>query len=239
MQLDNTMSTNFLFRLFRPFRHFCLFCLFCLSALLPLTLVAQVPVSKEPLHKKVIENNYIRLLDVWVKPGDTTQFHIHSLPSVFLQFTTSNVSTQVKGKAWIKEQNTEGNLYFKPFGKDSVIHRVTNCDAKPFHVTDLELLSPYVSKFPLHQLPFPIILDNEKVIAYRLNASLLSEQVNSTHGPMLAELVKGHEVLYTDIVTKKSIPMKEGKYLYIPPGNTFQFSVIEDENINLVLIEIK
>ena len=216
-----------------------LFRLFCLSALLPSCLSAQVQVSKEPLHKKVLENNYIRLLDVWVKPGDTTQFHIHSLPSVFLHFTTTNISTQVKGKDWVKEQNTEGKLSFKPFGKDSVIHRVTNCDTRPFHVTDMELLSPYKSKFPLHQLPFPILLDNDRVIAYRLDGSSFSEHINSTHGPMLAELVKGHEVMYTDIVTKKSITIKEGKYLYIPPGNTFQFSIIEEEAINLVLIEIK
>jgi quercetin dioxygenase-like cupin family protein len=213
--------------------------LFSLSALLPFTLVAQVQVSKEPLHKKVLENNYIRLLDVWVKPGDTTQFHVHSLPSVFLHFTTSSISTQVKGKEWIKDQNTEGKLLYKPFGKDSIIHRVTNCDTKPYHVTDMELLSAYESRFPFHVLPFPIILDNDRVIGYRLDQSSFSEHINSTHGPMLAQLVKGHEVTYTDIVTKKSITIKEGKYLYIPPGNTFQFSTIEDEAINLVLIEIK
>ena len=224
------MIKNFLFRLF---------CLSALSALLPFTLVAQVQVSKEPLHKKVLENNYIRLLDVWVKPGDTTQFHIHSLPSVFLHFTTSNISTQVQGKEWIKDQNTEGKLSFKPFGKDSIIHRVTNCDSKSYHVTDMELLSTYESRFPFHELPFPIILDNDRVIGYRLDQSSFSEHINSTHGPMLAELVKGHEVTYTDIVTKKSITIKEGKYLYIPPGNTFQFSTVEDETINLVLIEIK
>jgi len=216
-----------------------LFLLFCPSVLLPCTLGAQVQVSKEPFHKKVLENNYIRLLDVWLKPGDTTHFHVHSLPSVFLQFTTTHVSTQEKGKAWIKDQNTEGKLSFKPFGKDSIIHRVTNCDTKPFHVTDMELLSPYESKFPMHQLPFPVILDNDRVIAYRLDGSSFNELVNSTHGPMLAELVKGHEVVYTDIVSKKSITLKEGKCLYIPPGNTFQFSTVEEDAINLVLIEIK
>ena len=50
-------------------------------------LTAQVQVSKEPRHKKVLENKYIRLLDVNIPPGDTSLFHIHSTPSVFLHFT--------------------------------------------------------------------------------------------------------------------------------------------------------
>ena len=54
-------------------------------------LSAQVQVSKEPLHKKVLENKYIRLLDVWMQPGDTSLFHIHSTPSVFVHFTTTVV----------------------------------------------------------------------------------------------------------------------------------------------------
>ena len=65
-------------------------------------LIAQVQVSKEPRHKKVLENKYIRLLDVWLQPGDTTLFHIHSTPSVFLQFTNTAIAIQVKGQDWVK-----------------------------------------------------------------------------------------------------------------------------------------
>jgi quercetin dioxygenase-like cupin family protein len=45
---------------------------------------AQVQVREEPRHRPVLENKYIRLLDVWLPPGDTTLFHIHSTPSVFV-----------------------------------------------------------------------------------------------------------------------------------------------------------
>jgi len=186
-----------------------------------------------------MENQYFRLLEVKLKPRDTTQFHIHTLPSIFTQFTDNIVSSQVKGQSWVNDHNVEGNVYYKPYGKDSTIHRVTNCDKVPFHVTDMELLAPYESKFPFHSMPFPVLLDNERIVAYQLNASSLDEKVNSTHGPMLVELIRGNEVTYLDIVTKKSIPLKAGKYLYIPPGNTFSFSVKGGGDINMVLIEIK
>jgi len=52
---------------------------------------AQVPVYEEPLHKVVLKNEYIRLIDVHLPPGDTTQFHIHAATSVFIHFTTSMI----------------------------------------------------------------------------------------------------------------------------------------------------
>ena len=212
---------------------------FCLSALLPLTISAQVPVSKEPLHKKVMENQYFRLLDVKLKPGDTTQFHIHSLPSVFVRFSSNDITSQLQGESWIPEKSEQGQVSFKAYGADSIIHRVTNVGDKVFHVTDMELLAPYKSKFPFHPLPYKELIDNERVAVYQLNAASFKDKVTSIHGPILAELVKGSEVVYLDIVTKKSITLKEGKYLYIPAGNTFSFSAKEGEDINMILIEIK
>ena len=67
---------------------------------------AQVQVSKEPRHKKALENKYVRLLDVYIQPGDTSLFHIHSTPSVFLHFTTTVVCSQIKGKEWATGKNT-------------------------------------------------------------------------------------------------------------------------------------
>ena len=215
------------------------FRLFCLLALLPLSLFGQVQVCKEPLHKKVIENQYFRLLDVKLKPGDTTQFHIHSLPSVFVRFTSNQISTQLQGQSWMAEESEQGQVSFKPYGLDSIIHRVTNVSNQLFHVNDMELLAPYKSKFPFHALPFQELIDNERVAVYQLNAASFSEKITSIHGPILAELVKGNEVVYFDIVTKKSITLKGGKYLYIPPGNTFSFSAKTGEDISMILIEIK
>ncbi len=186
-----------------------------------------------------MENQYFRLLDVRIAPGDTTLYHIHSSPSVFTYFTNTHISLQVKGKPWTSEDIREGQVAFRDFTKDTLVHRVTNIDQGSFHVTDLELLSPYVSKFPFHQLPYKVLFDNDKVIAYQWDAASFNDHINSTHGPMLAELVKGSGVAYHDIVTKKLIPLKAGKFLYIPPGNTFQFTTQKEEDVNLILFEIK
>lgn len=139
--------------------------LFTLLFLYTSVLKAQVQVSKEPRHKKVLENKYIRLLDVWMQPGDTSLFHIHSTPSVFLIFTNTTTIAQVKGAEWEKGQNKAGYSWYRSFVRDTLIHRVGNIDTVPFHVTDVELLSAYQPNSKQEALPFPLLYENEKVFA--------------------------------------------------------------------------
>ncbi len=202
-------------------------------------LTAQVQVSKEPLHKKVLENKYIRLLDVWMQPGDTSMFHIHSTPSVFLHFTTTVVCSQIKGKEWVTNKNTKGYAWYRSFVNDTLVHRVSNCDTVPFHVTDIEILSSYKPTTQLNPLPFTVLFENEKVLAYRFSSSSFNKQIINGRGPMIAELVAGNEVICHDTRNKKSTKIKTGKYLYINPGAAFYFSATANEKINLVLFEIK
>ena len=203
------------------------------------TIAAQVQVNKEPRHKKTIENKYMRVLDVWIKPGDTTLFHIHSTPSLFLHFTNTVVCSQEKGKVWVRGENKEGNASYRSFVNDTLVHRVSNCDTVPFHVTDIEILAPYKSTTQLNPLPFTVLFENEKAFAYRLTSSSFNNKIISNRGPMIAELIAGSEITFHDSLNKKSTTIKAGKYLYINSGTSFYFSATGNEEINLVIFEIK
>ena len=198
---------------------------------------AQVPVREEPRHKPVIQNKYIRLLDVWIPPGDTSLFHIHSTPSLFLHFTDRNIASQIKGNDWVKEKTMAGKTWYRSFVNDTLVHRVLNVDSLPFHVTDIEILSGYKPTAQLKPLPFTVLLDNEKAFGYQLTASSFNKNIINGRGPMIAELVSGKKVLFYDTGKKKSTPIKTGKYLYIKPGSSFYFSA--NTEVNLVLFEIK
>ncbi|MEO6405939.1 MAG: hypothetical protein ABIY51_04870 [Ferruginibacter sp.] len=200
---------------------------------------AQVQVSKEPRHKKILENKYIRLLDVRIRPGDTTQFHIHSTPSLFLQFTNTNVCIQIKGQDWKRSQNIAGSASYRSFLNDTLVHRVSNCDTEPFHVIAIEMLSSYNSKGLFVPLTFTQLFENEKAVAYQITDSSFTKHFISGRGPLVAELVQGNEILLHDSKRKKSTSIKNGGYLFIPPGSSFYFSAKENEKINLVLFEIK
>lgn len=204
-----------------------------------LSISAQVQVSKEPLHKKVLENKYIRLLNVWLQPGDTSEFHIHSTPSVFLILTEANTVSQIKGGPWEKVKYVAGYSWYRSFLHDTLIHRVGNCDTVPFHVTDIEILSSYGSGPSKNALPYPILYENEKVFAYNLKQNSFTTEIISNRGPIIAELVAGDRVFYSDAGTSKKKEMKAGDYLYIEPGTSFSFSFKGKEKVNMVLFEIK
>jgi hypothetical protein len=189
-------------------------------------LTAQVQVSKESHHKNVLENKYIRLLDVWINPGDTTLFHIHSTPSLILLLTNTEVGSQIMGREWTKSRNEMGKASYRSFTNDTLIHRVGNFDTSVFHVTDIELLSSYKPNIPIQPLTFTILFDNEKAVAYKLTQSSLDKKIISNRRPMIAELVEGREVIYYDVLKKKKTKI-------------FYFSAKENENINMVLFEIK
>jgi hypothetical protein len=201
--------------------------------------IAQVQVRKEPRHKNALENKYVRLLDVKIQPGDTSLFHIHSTPSVFLHYTNTVVCSQINGRKWETAKNTEGNASYRSFVNDTLVHRVSNCDTVPFHVTDVELLSSYKPAKKLQPLPFALLFENEKLIAYRLTAGVFNNQIIESRGPMIAQMVAGSEVIIHNKKRKELSKLKAGKYLYIKPGSKFYFSATRDKEINMVLFEIK
>ena len=213
--------------------------LFVFFILFKFQLHAQVQVSREFHHKNIFENEYVRVLDVRIQPGDTTLFHIHSTPSLFIYFTNTAICTQIKGKEWTKGKNAKGNASYRSFINDTLVHRVSNCDSLAFHVNDIELLKAFKPGDSIQPMPFNLLFNNEKAIAYRLNYSSLRKQVVHDRGPILALLVEGKELKYFDAKTNKSTSLTRENFMYIEPGSAFYFTTVSDEDIILVLFEIK
>jgi len=199
---------------------------------------AQVQVSKEPHHKNVFENNYLRILDVHLEPLDTTLFHIHSTPSVTLMYTTTAIGVQNQGQNWGKGRNISGRASYSSFLNNSLIHRVSNSDTVHFHVNVIEILAPYKTGSKIEPLPSTVLFDNEKVTAYRIIDSLVNDKVFAGRGPIVAGFVEGKPIVFHDMDTKKDTTIKSGDYLYIKPESRFYFSAVEKKT-NLVLFEIK
>lgn len=217
--------------------------LFFFTALLFISpaLSAQVPVREEPRHKPVLENNYLRLLDVWLPPGDTTVFHIHSTPSLFIYLNKAKISSQIKEQGWVNDQSVTGFAWYNPFSPDSLVHRVCNADTITFHVNDIEILAPFAknNSAQLKTLPFPLLINNEKAFAYQLNYSNIKKQIINDRGPMVAVLAVGEKVIFQNTKTNQIKEIRTGGYLYIEPGTSFYFSTREAGEINMVLFEIK
>jgi hypothetical protein len=198
----------------------------------------EVPVREEPRHKPVLQNQYIRLLDVWLPPGDTSLYHIHATPSLFVVLSNALTSSQIKGRPWANELAAVGKAWYRSFVNDTLVHRVANIDTVCFHVNDIEILSAFDTSAVKTPLPFPLLFENERAVAYQLRRSSLNKKVLSDRGPIVAALISG-TVKFHDTKAKRVTAMKAGNYLYISPGSSFYFAASGKDTIDMVVFEIK
>lgn len=99
-----------------------------------------VLVEQEPHHHIIFENQYVRVLDVVVKPGETTLFHKHSLDNVPVILTNADNRTQFAGKDWGTTPAKAESVGFIPGAAKPYVHRINNQGSTVFHVIDIEVL---------------------------------------------------------------------------------------------------
>ena len=77
-----------------------------------------VPVVREPYHKNVFENDYVRMIDVQIPVGVTTQYHVHEIPSVIIYLTKSSNASQTWGASGtMPRHTTPGDSRYAPYDK--------------------------------------------------------------------------------------------------------------------------
>jgi hypothetical protein len=202
-----------------------------------------IPVREEPRHHVVLQNQYLRLLDVWLPPGDTTFFHIHEIPSLFVILSKTLTASQVKGENWIQGNFTSepGHAWYNNFKKGPLIHRVCNVDTIPFHVMDIEILSNYNKNTDqISSLPFDTLFTNEKAFTYHVNFSNKEEKkLMGNRGPMVVIVVSGPGLIVQNQKDQKQQEVLQGKFLWIEPGTDFVIQNNGTDETSAVIFELR
>lgn len=99
-----------------------------------------VPVRHEPKHKVVLENDYVRVIDVRIPAGEQTLFHVHEIESVIVYLTKSTNETQPQGETkWSPRAIVPGEVRYAAYDQKPLTHRVRNPGPSLFRVYDIEL----------------------------------------------------------------------------------------------------
>ena len=218
--------------------------IFTLSFIFSFTTVsAQVPVRYEPRHKVALENDYVRLMDVRIQPGDTSLFHIHETPSFFIPLSTTLIGSQMKGQGLKESSLSADSTWFNAFESGPLIHRVWNSDTKVLHVIDLELLSPKNSTLPAtKELSFlKVDFDNEKLRVYKLAVAPGQDiPLPLLQTPMLFISVAGPPLSIQDPDNRNSTYLvKAGGFQWLGSQKKYQISNGERSAVNGILILMK
>jgi hypothetical protein len=199
---------------------------------------AQVQVSEEPMHHKVFDNGWVRVLDVHVPPGDTSGWHKHSTPSVFLILSNTKTGSQAKIEPH-KPPFTDGRIWFEGFYDTVRIHRVWNEDDHEFHVIDMELPHKPNGKIdpPIRDTSFKLLFDERPVRGYRMTLAAKRAFVMSRSRAANMVVIRvddGNAVKVHNTALRK-----KGDYVFIPAGSPLDFQNDGQAEVKLAVFELK
>lgn len=202
--------------------------------------IAQPAVRNEPRHHNVFENEYVRVLDVWLPPNDTTQYHVHATPSVFTTFTKTITSSQLKGGQPVSSVSVAGNSTYDSLVTPR-IHRVINIDSTWFHVMDAELVAgkPHADEPALQNTFLHLLFDEPLVRGYHIQLqSNESIQIPASKtGYLLISLSEAAASLHSNGIIQHRF-MKPGHYYWIETGKSMSVNA-DDAAATFTLLQMK
>lgn len=209
-----------------------------LSSLLSRT---QVAVRNEPRHHDVFENDYIRVLDVFIPPHDTTLFHLHNAPSVFTTFTKTATGSELIGKQPVKDISIAGYSWYDSLATPR-IHRVWNDDSTWFHVMDIEFTSknPRSDQLVLQDPAMQLFFNQPQANGYHIKLGPKAHLQLPESGTGYFLLSTGEAVVeYRTNKFAQHRIMKSGHYIWIEPGSLFSITSTGDSAANFLLLQLK
>lgn len=206
-----------------------------------LILPAQVQVRDEPRHHNVFENEFVRILDVHLGPKDTTQYHLHNTPSVFIILSDCKVSSQLAGGQPQPGANVSGNISYDGM-KTERIHRVWNEDTAWFHVMDVELISKKHNSTinVVQNASVKLLFNEQQVNGY--DAELKPGDLLHLPSSASGYLVVGKETASIELILSNATQqrlMKAGHYAWIEPGIGFAIRSKEKKPFRFVILQMK
>jgi|HubBroStandDraft_6_1064221.scaffolds.fasta_scaffold178838_2 hypothetical protein len=214
-------------------------CIILPGILCSLALVAQVPVREEPHHKVVLENQYVRLIDVHIAPNDTTSIHTHEVSSVIVFLTTSTIGTQIIGEKPVINDVKPGQTNYGAYGDKKVTHRVWNQGGSLFHVMDIELVKQQTG----HDTCLTINQSGIKLQWQQPLVRTYNMEINQGISFAIPKSACAHLLIdISGVITTAAgatvRTIQDGGFVFFPPNSNIQIS--SNKNIaNCVLLELK
>jgi len=111
--------------------------------LLPLPLVAQTPavptMDHEPHHHLALHNDYVKVFNVEVAPGDSIILHSHDQDTVAIAIGDQLVTVGIPGKPDVHQKNADAQVRLQRGG---YVHSTHVDGNTPYHTVAVELLHP-------------------------------------------------------------------------------------------------
>lgn len=98
-----------------------------------------VPLSEEPHHRLVLQNDFTHVYNVMIPPLDATLLHRHDHPYLYVVLGPAEIVNAIVGKTELHQTLQDGETHFTP---GNFAHIARTDSGMPFHNITIELLHP-------------------------------------------------------------------------------------------------
>jgi len=192
-----------------------------------------VPVHQEPRHHLVFDSPGTRIVDVQIPPGDTTLFHTHSDPILYVTMSTSQTRSQNLGADWsgtapvtaaaatpirVVPSNPPGRFMSTTSYSDKPqTHRVNNIGASLFRLIGITNSSAGdASSTPSADFSAKAEVDNRWFRGYRWPLTAEPTDEHRHANPVAIVVVAGSAI--ASIADTKTPLQKPGDFVVIEPN---------------------
>lgn len=140
---------------------------------------ASVPVDQEPMHKIVLKNASVEVLQVTIPTGQSTLFHTHAHDGAVVYLADAEIRIDVPGMPSEVRHPYPGDVSAPGYSKAPFTHRVNNIGKRPFEALDIEFL-----KAPGGKAAKPIATpaaENESARVYKWDLAPGASSPQHTH----------------------------------------------------------
>jgi hypothetical protein len=98
-----------------------------------------VPISEEPHHRLLLQNDFTRVYNVMVPPLDTTLLHQHDLPYLYVTLGPADIINAIVGKPELHQILQDGETHYAP---GHFAHVARTDSGMQFQNVTIELVHP-------------------------------------------------------------------------------------------------
>jgi quercetin dioxygenase-like cupin family protein len=204
------------------------------------TAPSAVPITSEPRHHPVFENDDVRVFDVLVPAGGATLFHLHERDYVYVTIGGARLKAENAGQAPTDLPLKAGDVRF---AAGPLTHRVVNIGATPFRNLTVELRTPPAGPLPALDPAAgqTVVLENSRVRVVKLVLAPGAATALHHHpGRSLVVVVRdGVVTTQNPGQPERTMPVTAGQYFWQAASVTHTLRNDGPSALEVVHIELK
>jgi quercetin dioxygenase-like cupin family protein len=199
---------------------------------------------EEPHHRLVLTHQHIRVMDVKIRPGDTTLFHVHDVPALYVAVSAAPVDIQLLNEQW-GGTRPDADPGRKPgdvnvdtsYVRQPITHRVTNVGSQLFNLIAITNSTVSPNDLGSSEMPGALELQNRWFTQRRarLSAGATQQWYSAPSPTIVVQALPGAATVLLESGEEYALNAP-GSWALVPAGARYQLT--SPSSATLVVVQV-